>query len=405
MNNYTLQMSITILTLCTTTISFSMFTTYNIHNKRQYLQKKDLSFSEIIRKSNDAEREKSILLLKNEPEVKEFVFLDNILNPDTKYSMAEHLDFKTECAYWCTNKVNNIVGHKNWLKRENLHHFSSEDLDTYKVKTAYLHSVTGFDPQLITYTLDHLTAAVVTRSHEQLASLLKKREDLFSKGIYLQHLPFTRSMQLAKSLARRRIDNKEVEFFESKDHSLITIRQKNMAAIEMLLEHECRLHLIKKQSFQKLHNIKGYQEYLNSQGKAFLEEIMGSIDSNDLEYFKLLVKHIHPHIINVPMRSKYNYNEFRTTLDKVSDRVLWSTCIAYCEPAKHTPEFLQALSPFLIRHGALTYEELMVLSTQQDKNYGFKLPQDYHETGFIIKDEANQTCYWVNPNLLLDNAK
>jgi len=80
-----------------------MFTTYNIHHKRQYpqqkLQKKNLSFSEIIR-SNDAEKEKSILLLKNEPETEELLLYDNMLDPDTKYGMAEHLDFKTERAYW-----------------------------------------------------------------------------------------------------------------------------------------------------------------------------------------------------------------------------------------------------------------------------------------------------------------
>jgi hypothetical protein len=228
--------------------------------------------------------------------------------------------------------------------------------------------------------------------------MLKNREILFSQGFDLAISSFEDDIKNLELIARHIIDERRIIFFENKDNFAIAIRERNMAAIAFLLEHECNLHRISKESFKKFYNIKGYQEYLHSQGRAFLKKIMNSIDSNDLEYFKLLVQHIHPDIINLPMKNPRSTcpESHNTILDIIHNRVLWSDI---CERHEHTQEFLQALIPFLIRHGALTYQELIALSTPRDKNYGFKLPKDYHETGFIIKDETNQFCFWVNPTI------
>jgi len=160
-----------------------------------------------------------------------------------------------------------------------------------------------------------------------------------------------------------------------------------------------------------------------------------------VEYFKLLVKHVHPDIINHPISRKTSFSDsyLHTTIKNcLSKKATFfdpekGSCFlqflrgGFIEEEKCTVLdyvytrchcYLHDLSPyyadlkelnwslinFLRKYGALTYEELMILPIQQNKNYGFKLPKDYHETGFIFKDEANQTCYWVSPNLL-DNAK
>ena len=435
-----INITVAILVLLPTGTSFGMFSLNNHQNITKKTNKKPLSFLQIIQNLH-IDTEKPLLLLKNEPEPKDELLYGKMLNHDTKYEIAEYLDFKTERAYWCTNKENNSIGRNHWLKREKLCPLLSENLDQCNIKIRYIGSSNGYIHDCTRrYDFDGLTAAIATRSHEKLKLLLQKRENLFFQGIDLKMLPFAKSMSLAKLLARQIVGLNAIEFFESKDHSSIAIRHRNMAAIESLLEHECNLHRISKESFKKFYDIKGYKAYLDEQFKKFLKKIDSSFESSDVEYFKLLVKYVHPDIINYSIERKTKVSRFSSTIMNnfrgtiINNRLankytfldpkkgicvsqfsqpnnltenactvldyVYTACHPYLHDRFFDPKELNwSLINFLRKYGALTYEELMTLPIQQDKNYGFKLPEDYHETGFVFKNEANQTCYWINPNI------
>ncbi len=211
------------------------------------------------------------------------------------------------------------------------------------------------------------------------------------------------------------IGNRKIQFFGSKENSCIAIRERNMAAIELLLEYECNLHRTSKESFKKFYDIEGYKNYLDGQVKKFFKAIEDSIESSDVKYFKLLVTHIHPDILNHPIERKTSFcnshGNLGITIDSYLERkyTIFSpekgTCISpllqnnhierenactlldyvytrchsfICGVCQNTDraKLNWSLINFLRKYGALTYEELMA-STPQTNMYEFKLPHYY----------------------------
>ncbi len=381
MNIHTYLSKISFLTIFFNTTSFGMITVSKLHSQRwqqqNLLKKRPFFFP------TSPNGDKSLLLLKNEPESQEELLYDNMLSSDLKNVIMSNLDFKSALAYWCTNKENNIVGHFNWRQRNKLHRLLPENFNGCTSKISFIYK----DPKksvLQKGEHDSLTAAIVTRSHEQLKKILKKREcyiSFHSADGNERNVLFKKSTHLAKLLA---------------------IQVRNMAAIELLLEHQCNVHNIDKESFKKFYNIQGYKNYLDVQVKKILKKIEKSFKSSDVEYFKLLVKCMHPDIINHPIQPEtfiqniYGIYDTCTILDYV-----YGKCDPYLYQfeSKILNELNWSLINYLEKYGALEYQEVMA-SPSQTHPYGFKLPQDYHETGFIIRDTENLMCYWVHPDLL-----
>jgi hypothetical protein len=318
--------------------------------------------------------DKPLLLLKNEPESEEKLLYDNMLSNDTKNIIMGSLDFKSERAYCCTNKKNNRIGHFNWTQKMQLNPLFHENFDPHSSKMPYTIKEYG-NRSIEKGYHDDLTAAVAIRSHEQLRQLLNTRESCFAKGMDYKSLPFQESIRIAKLLARRMDCHSKIEFFEYND---FVIPERNMAALELLLEHQCNLHNISKESFKEAYNIPGYEKYLDFQVKEFLKEIDESLKWSDTQYFKLLVKSIHPDIINHPLQKNEQevsiqgmtcLPELFTAWNYTYDRCRHHLYLPY--PYERKSERNWSLLYFLQKHGALTYNELMA-SPPQTKKYGFK---------------------------------
>ncbi len=372
-NTYLLK--INVLTLLASTTSFGMIFAPKLHTVRQQPKlsnKRPLFFSTSLYGQLNAN--KPLLLLKNEPESQEVLLYDNMLSNDTKKIIMVSLDFKSDRAYCCTNKENNKFGYFNWQQRLRLNPLFHENFDPRSSKIPYTIKEYAYRSIEKGYH-DRITAAVAIRSHEQLKRLLKTRESCFAKGMDYKSLPFQESIRIAKLLARKIDCHSKIEFFERND---CVIPERNMAAMELLLEHQCNLHNISKESFKKVYNIPGYQKYLDSQVKEFLKEISESLKWSDAQYFKLLVKCIHPDIINHPMQK----DEQEVSIQKMTCLpevfTAWNYAYENCRrnlylpyPYESKSDLNWSLLHFLQKHGALTYNELMA-SPPQTKKYGFK---------------------------------